>query len=59
MDQMLAWIPKKEAALTVDDVRPLALPTTLARIFSAVLRATARPLLSAAMHPAPALVSNA
>ena len=55
---MSGWMTKKEAAAVVEELRPPALPTALARIFSAVLHATVHPLLSAAIHPAQALVSN-
>ena len=58
MDQMLVWIPRKEATASLDDVRPLALPTTLARVISGLLCRILLPAPAAALRPAQALVGD-
>ena len=56
--QMLVWIPKKEDALSPDEMRPLALPTTFHRMLFGVIAKLADKHLTRFMNQAQALVSD-
>ena len=48
---LLVWIPKGEGVGTVDDQRPLQLPTTTKRLFGAVLLAGVGKAMEDALSP--------